>query len=134
MMVGFGNIWPEARETTHGREERGEKGKAFDPRTGKGYVSKKKGQYTKALEYKMDVRTLLFSTFGGFSPEVIELLKQAAEERGERLRGDEYDDTTWSARSWTVYASQRISCALMRAVAFELSHALALTSARDPRE
>ena len=61
----------------------------------------------------MDVRTLLFSTFGGFSPEVIELLQQAAKERGERLRGDEYDDTTWSARSWTVYASQRLSCALM---------------------
>ena len=56
------------------------------------------------------------------------------QERGNKLRGSEYDDTTWSARSWTVYASQRLSCALMRAVAFELAHALALSSARDPRE
>ena len=81
----------------------------------------------------MDVRTLLFSTFGGFSPEVIELLQQAAKERGERLRGDEYDDTTWSARSWTVYASQRLSCALMRAVAFELAHALSRSHRRVTR-
>ena len=51
--------------------------------------------------------------------ELSELLRQAAEERGNRLRGSEYDDTTWSARSWTSYTAQRISCVLARAVAWE---------------
>ena len=40
-------------------------------------------------------------------------------EIGVKLRGSEYDDTTWSARSWTSYTMQRVSCAVMRAVAWE---------------
>ena len=50
------------------------------------------------------------------------------------LRGSEYDDTTWSARSWTSYTAQRISCVLARAVAWELATAMQLTRVRDARD
>ena len=63
----------------------------------------------------------------------MELLRRAAEERGNKLRGSEYDDTTWSARSWTSYTAQRISCVLARAVAWELATAMQLTDARQGR-
>ena len=56
---------------------------------------------------------------------------RAASDRGNKLRGDEFLDTTWSARSWTAYTMQRISCALARAVAWELATAMHLTRARD---
>ena len=82
----------------------------------------------------MEVLVLLFSTFGGMSPDVVNLVWRAAEDRGNKLRGSEYVETTWSARSWTSYAMQRISCALMRAVAGELAAAMQLTRARDPRD
>ena len=44
--------------------------------------------------YGTDVRPLLFETLGGFSPEVMELLKQLAEERQNRLSTGEYDQMT----------------------------------------
>ena len=76
---------------------------------------------------------LLFETWGGFSPHVLELLRRAAETRGNRLRGSEYDATTWSARSWTAYAAQRLSCTLARACAMEIATAMSLPRARDAR-
>ena len=53
---------------------------------------------------------------------------QSAEGLGVR-RPD--DDTTWSARSWTSYTAQRISCVLARAVVWELATAMQLTRVRD---
>ena len=50
-----------------------------------------------------------------------------AEERGNKLRGSEYDDTTLSARSRTSYCMQLLSCALVQAVAWELATAMELT-------
>ena len=82
----------------------------------------------------MEVYVLLFETFGGFGPGVRDLLYKAAEERGNRLRGSEYDATTWSARTWLSFTCQRMSCALVRAVAFELAGAMELTRVRDARE
>ena len=52
---------------------------------------------------------------------------------GNKLRGAEYDATTWSARTWMGYAAQRISCTLVRAVAWELATAMELTRVRDSR-
>ena len=80
------------------------------------------------------MRTLLFETFGGFGAGVVELLREAAETRGNKLRGSEYDATTWSARTWTSFAAQRVSCALMRQVAWELATAMELTRVRDVRD
>ena len=42
--------------------------------------------------------------------------------------------TTWSARTWTSFTMQRISCALMVAVAWELAGAMGLASVGDTRD
>ena len=55
-------------------------------------------------------------------------------ERGNKLRGSEYDDTTWAARTWLSYATQRLACTLARAVAWELAQAMELTRVRDARD
>lgn len=53
--------------------------------------------------------------------------------RRHKLTKAEYDETTWSARSWSVFATQRVACALTRAVAYAVARELSLTTARDPR-
>ena len=60
------------------------------------------------------------------SPAVVELFRECAEHRQNRLRKDEYDVTTWSARTWLSFKAQKVSVALHRAVALEVSHALGL--------
>ena len=85
-------------------------------------------------EHGAAVDELLFETFLGFGRGVVGLLRRAAEDRGNKLRGSEYDATTWSARTWLGYAGQRISCALARAVAWELAAAMELTRVRDSRD
>ena len=64
----------------------------------------------------------------------MDLLRRSTIERGSKLRKHEYDEATWSTRTWSVFAAQRISCALTRAVAHAIARELALTTARDPRE
>ena len=66
--------------------------------------------------------------------DMVALLQRATEARGNKLRGSEYDSTTWSARTWMGYTAQRISCALARAVAWELASAMELTRVRDSRD
>ena len=68
------------------------------------------------------------------SAAAVDLLKRSAIERGDRLRKHEYEEASWSTRTWSVFAAQRISCALTRAVAHAIARELALTTARDPRE
>ena len=80
------------------------------------------------------VEPLLFETFGGFGPDVVRLLRLAADTRGNKLRGSEYDATTWAARTWLSYATQRLACALARAVAWELATAMEPTRVRDARD
>eukprot|EP00966_Prymnesium_polylepis_P134990 3119964-Prymnesium_polylepis.1 len=87
----------------------------FNPRTGRGYVSAKAGDYTRALAAGVRVRELLVETFGGFGARLRELL--AVEVRDNRLSSGEYDETTWSARTWRTFAAQRICVAAQRAVA-----------------
>ena len=46
---------------------------------------------------------------------------------------DEYDQTTWAARTWRSFAVQRLSVAVHKAAAMELVRALSLTTAYDSR-
>ena len=82
----------------------------------------------------MAVAPLLFETFLGWGPGAVELLQEAVEARGNKLRGSEYDATTWSARTWMGFTAQRVSCALARAVAWEVASAMELTRVRDARD
>ena len=133
--VGMGNTEPGARLEVHGLAQRGRPGcGAFVRATGAGYVAAVPGAYARAEANGAEVVCLLFETFGGFGPGVRDLLHRAAEERGNRLRGSEYDATTWSARTWLSYTTQRMSCALVRAVAWELASAMELTRVRDARD
>jgi len=133
--VAFGNTEPGARLEVLGREQRGRPGDGcFNRATGDGYVPAEPGAYARARASGIEVEPLLFETFGGFGPGVVELLRRAAEARGNKLRGSEYDATTWSARTWLGFTAQRISCALVRAVAWELAAAMRLTRVRDARD
>jgi hypothetical protein len=131
--VGFGNTLPEARRVTVGLKERGAPGTQFKPATGEGRVEAVAGAYDKALKKGIEVLTLLVEVWGGFSPDLVELLRRTAEARGNKLRGSEYDDTTWSARTWSARAVQRISCTVMRAMAWEIATAMSLPRAWDSR-
>ena len=51
------------------------------PCSGLGFVPASDGNYAKAIALGVDVRALLFETFGGFSPEIMELLSTLCEER-----------------------------------------------------
>ena len=101
--------------------------------TGAGYVEKKDGEYARAIDSGVDVHVLLFETLGGFSPAVVALLRRCAEARQNRLARSEYDATTWSARTWMSFNTQKISVALHTACAMEIADALGLPSAVDPR-
>ena len=92
-----------------------------------------KGQYDRALRMGVDVRALLFSTFGGFSPEVTEFLKELTQERANKLNTSEYDSATWSARTWMTFSAQKLSVAVHMAATGELIRALGLAAAADPR-
>ena len=91
------------------------------------------GKYARALANGVEVQPLLFEVWGGFSPGVTDLLQRAVGEHGDKLRGHEYDEATWATRRWRCFAVQKVSCALTRAVAYEVARALVLTTARDPR-
>ena len=91
------------------------------------------GAYARAQANGVDCDPLLVETFGGFGPELLELLRGAAEFKMNKLSAAEYDETTWSARTWLTFAMQRISVAVHKAVAKELSDALGFSGAVDPR-
>ena len=131
-LVAFGNTLPHAQELVHGLPGRGQPGDgAWRWAKGYGYVAPVAGAYARALDAGCDVKCLLFETWGGWSPEVVELFRELAEERQNRLTKSEYDETTWSARTWLSFQAQKISVALQYAVALELSNALGLANASD---
>ena len=132
--VAFGNTRPASREVALGRQQRGgQSDGAFRPRTGGGFVSAIKGDYDRALRKGVRVDVLLVETFGALGPELMELLVEAAELRRNKLTSGEYDETTWSARTWLSFVKQRISVAVVRSCAREVASALGLTVAVDPR-
>ena len=106
----------------HGLPGRGRPGDgAWRWAKGHGYVAPAAGAYARAVDAGCDVKCLLFETWGGWSPEVVELFRELAEERQNRLHKREYDETTWSARTWLSFQAQKISIALQYAVALELT-------------
>ena len=58
---------------------------------------------------------------------------EAAEHRNNQLTAAEYDETTWAARTWLKFVHHRLSVAVHKAVAREVSDALGLSAAVDPR-
>ena len=76
---------------------------------------------------------LLVETFGGLSPALMHELRAAAEWRSNKLTSSEYDETTWSARTWLTFVAQRLSVAVQLSVAQEAAEALGLSVAADPR-
>ena len=64
---------------------------------------------------------------------MVDLLRELAEYRQNKLEKHEYDLTTWAARTWMSYSAQRISVALHHAVALETAHALGLSASVDGR-
>ena len=69
----------------------------------------------------VDVKALLVETFGGYGPELLALLRDAAAFKDNKLSAAKYDETTWSARTRLTFAMQRVSVAVHMAVAKELS-------------
>ena len=95
-----------------------------------GYVPRKEGDYDFARERGCDVRLLLFETFGGFGEGVLHLLDRLADEVNNRLSHAQYDLTSWSARNWRTYQTQRLSVAPHRAAATEIARELGLAVGR----
>ena len=88
------------------------------------YRSPRRRDYARAQRAGVAVAPLLIETFGGFGDDLRRLLQEAAAIRSDRLSHDEYDETTWSARTWTTFAAQRISVALQRSAALEILQSL----------
>ena len=107
----FGNTLPRARLKVLGLRERGKPSDGtFRAMTGEGYVAAVPGDYDWAIRvHGVDVRVLLFESFGGFSPDVVHLMRDLAEERQNRLNKAEYELTTWAARTWLSFSAQKIS-------------------------
>ena len=99
-------------------------GRHWNASTGQGYVAPRPGHYAHALSKGVEVVPMLFETFGGFSPDFMDLLHSAGAAVENRLSSSQYEQTTWSARSWMSFSAQRISVALHRAAAWEIVHAL----------
>lgn len=51
--------------------------------------------------------------------------------RENRLVSREYDETTWAARTWHAFSSQKLSVAVHLAAAGELAHALRMPTTGD---
>ena len=107
----------------------------FNPKTGRGYVAACDGDYAQTKQLGHDVRALVFESFGGFGVEVVRLLKRLSVDVGNKLSTRQYDEATWSTRSWLAFQTQRLSVAVHMALAWELGQELGLgvCNGADPR-
>ena len=96
-------------------------------------MSPKAGDYARAQASGVRCVPLLVETFGGLSPPLVNALHAAAEWRKNKLTASEYDETTWSARTWMAFVTQRLSVASQLSMAQEAAEALGLSVAADPR-
>ena len=62
-----------------------------------------------------------------------EELRKGAEWRANKLTASEYDETTWLARTFMAFTTQRLSVAVQYSAAQEVAEALGLSVAADPR-
>ena len=123
----MGNTAPRFEKQVHGLRQRGDEShENFNPKTGRGYVAACDGDYAQTKQLGHDVRALVFESFGGFGVEVVRLLKRLANDVGNKLSAKQYDEATWSTRSWLSFQTQRLSVALHMALAFEIAHELGL--------
>ena len=88
-------------------------------RKGGGHVRQKLGDYDRAVGAGVTVVPLLVETFGGCAPPLMSALQRAADWRQNKLTSSEYDETTWSARTWLSFVSQRLSVATKACNAYE---------------
>ena len=58
----------------------------------------------------------------------VSVLQRAAAEVSNKLSSNQYDETTWSARSWMAFASQQLSVAVQLAVADDATRSLIRTT------
>ena len=134
--VAFGNTQPSMAEKVYGLEEQGaEADGSFDSETGTGHVPGMDGDYARALAHGgYDVRLLLFETFGGAGDGAMRLLDKLADEVNNRLSHTQYDQTSWSARNWRTYQTQRLSVVLQLEAVGEIARELGLAAGRavDP--
>ena len=65
--------------------------------------SHKDGDYARAQAEGVECVPLLVETFGGLSPALTSVLREAADWRSNKLTSSEYDETTWSARTWLTF-------------------------------
>ena len=73
---------------------------------------------------------LCVETFGGLGSTLVELIKEAAAMRGNKLTHGEYEaEATWSTRKFTPFVMQRISVAIQIAAASEIRQALGMSLA-----
>jgi len=109
----MGNTSEEAAALVRGRLQRGEASDgAFKRFNGTGYVPPKDGAYKRAQACGVDVSEWLVETFGGLGERLIGDLQAAGEYRSNKLTAAEYDETTWSARTWLSFVYQRLSVAV----------------------
>ena len=74
----------------------------------------------------VDVRLLLFESFGGFGKGVGEILWKAANVLQNKLTRAQYlDEVTWTTKSWLGLQKQRISVVLHTAIAEQIVNELA---------
>ena len=90
-------------------------------------------RYARAQAAGVECVPLLVETFGGMSPALYDALREASDWRANKLTSSEYDETTWSARTWMTFVAQRISVAVQLSSAQEVAEALGLSVAADPR-
>ena len=129
--VGFGNTRQLAEEKVLGRAARGDQSEGtFDPSKNTGHVSASPADYADALSKGHTVIPLLFETFGGFSPAAMRLLRRLRDQVSNTLSHAQYEETTWSARSWMAFQAQKISVALHLAAALEIACDLGHAGAR----
>ncbi|EOD21153.1 hypothetical protein EMIHUDRAFT_241549 [Emiliania huxleyi CCMP1516] len=85
------------------------------------------GEYRYAREDKdVDVRLLLFESFGGFGKGVGEILWGAANVLQNKLTRAQYlDEVTWTTKNWLGLQKQRISVVLHTAIAEQIVNELA---------
>ena len=100
--MGFGNTAEAAHDAVRGRRRRGVKTDgAYNRRTGAGYVSHKDGDYVRVRRRRpegVECVPLLVETFGGLSPALTGVLREAADWRSNKLISSEYYPSTTRRR------------------------------------
>ena len=118
-----------ARGAAHGRqkEENPRRCKNEKILSGDRSIPSYGGEYRYAREDKgVDVRLLLFESFGGFGKGVGEILWDAANVLQNKLTRAQYlDGVTWTTKSWLGLQKQRISVVLHTAIAEQIVNELA---------